>query len=532
MIKLSLFFFLYFISCLFALGQEHNTRIIPDPAFYEQTKGNYFLNDSTVILAAENDPTAILLRDQLQSRYKIQCRITLHYPPFHHFIALLSTISDERSSQEGYQLTVTRKGITIQGNGSAGIFYGVQSLLQLLPDTSATTVKLPCLRIIDTPRFSWRGMHLDCVRHFFTVQEVKRYLDMMSLYKLNTFHWHLTDEQGWRIEIKRYPRLTTIGSVRAQTLVGKLSKNKKYDGKPYGGYYTQEQIKEVVEYASKLHITIVPEIEMPGHSLAALAAHPELSCTGGPFKVGDTWGAYDDVFCPGKDTTFAFLQNVLDEVMDLFPGKYIHVGGDECSKRRWKECPDCNSRMTSHKLESLEQLQSYFIKRIGEHITLRGRKMIGWDEILDGGLAPNATVMSWRGIKGGIAAARQGHEVVMSPGKPCYFDHYQSRDRSKEPVAIGGYNPVDSVYLFEPVPAVLDVGQAQLILGVQGNLWTEYIKTFRHVEYMVMPRMCALAEVGWTAGGNSNLSGFRRRLKSQEALFIRMKINYAKHALN
>ncbi len=380
---------------------------------------------------------------------------------------------------------------------------------------------LPALSIYDRPQFRWRGAHLDICRHFFDKKFVMKYIDLLAKHKLNTFHWHLTEDQGWRIEIKKYPKLTQIGSKRKETIVDKHFNPYIGDGKAYGGYYTQEEIKEVVKYASDRFITIIPEIEMPGHSLAALASYPGLSCTGGPFEVMTRWGVSEDIYCAGKENVFTFLENVLDEVLDLFPSEYIHIGGDEAPKTRWKKCPDCQARIKAEGLKDENELQRYFITRIEKYLNSKGRKIIGWDEILEGGLAPNAAVMSWRGESGGIDAARQSHYVVMSPGKPLYFDHYQSLDKKKEPLAIGGYNPLDSVYLYHPVPQALEPEKQKYILGAQANLWTEYIATPQQVEYMAYPRLCALAETVWTGTHKPGLQNFRKRLQNRH--FSRLK---------
>lgn len=359
-------------------------------------------------------------------------------------------------------------------------------------------------------------MHLDVARHFFDVDFVKRYLDIMAYYKFNTFHWHLTEDQGWRIEIKKYPKLTELGAWRTEK-----------DGSRYGGFYTQEEIKEVVAYAKKLHITIIPEIEMPGHSRAALAAYPELSCTGKKQEIPNNWGVFKDIYCAGNDKTFEFIEDVLDEIIDLFPGSYIHIGGDEAPKDRWEECDKCQARMTKEGLGNEHELQSYFIKRIDAYLTSKGKKLIGWDEILEGGLAENATVMSWRGMSGGIAAARQGNQVVMTPGTHCYFDHYQA-DRAFEPKAIGGYTSLKKVYEFEPVPEDLFTEQKSLILGAQGNVWTEYMHTTDYVEYMILPRMLALSEVLWGKEDSKNWSAFQERLQDHFRLFEKKGYRYSK----
>jgi hexosaminidase len=370
-------------------------------------------------------------------------------------------------------------------------------------------------------------MHLDVCRHFFPASFVKRYIDLLAHYKFNTFHWHLTDDQGWRIEIKKYPKLTEIGAWRNGTMVGKYD-DKKYDTIRYGGFYTQAEIRSVVAYAQQRHITIVPEIEMPGHAVAAIAAYPYLSCSEKQIDVERGWGVFEDVFCP-KDSTFTFLENVLSEVMTLFPGKYIHIGGDECPKDSWKTCKHCQALIKKENLKDENGLQSYFIRRIEKFVNSKGKQIIGWDEILEGGLAPNASVMSWRGTEGGIAAARQKHFVVMSPGKPCYFDHYQSKETAKEPLAIGGYNPLDSVYAYDPMPKSLSDSERKYILGGQANLWTEYILTQKQVEYMVVPRLCALSEVLWTNKDKKNYPDFIKRLTQNSLLLDRMQVNYARH---
>lgn len=427
-----------------------------------------------------------------------------------------------------YEISVKYDLISVTGKNSAGLFHGVQTLLQLIK--TSKNGKIPALEIQDSPKFAWRGMHLDVCRHFFTVDEVKQYIDYLAMYKLNTFHWHLTDDQGWRIEIKKYPKLTQIGSERKESMIGAYVDNT-FDGKPYGPYfYTQEQIKEVVKYATERHITVVPEIEMPGHALAALAAYPELACTEGPFEVATKWGVFDDVFCP-KEETFTFLNNVLDEVMQLFPSEYIHIGGDECPKTRWKECAHCQDLIKKYNLKDEHGLQSYFIRKIEKHVNSRGRKIIGWDEILEGGLAPNAAVMSWTGIKGGTEAAKSGHFAVMTPGAYCYFDHYQG-DPQTEPNAFGGFTPLDKVYSYNPIPAELNNEQSKYILGVQANLWTEYILDFKQVQYMIFPRLLALSEVGWGTPKPENYKDFENRVVEHFKILDQKNINYAKSIYN
>ena len=426
---------------------------------------------------------------------------------------------------EWHTVHVSPHGITITAPTEEGLSRGSRTLIQLL-EQSRETGTLRCLTITDWPRFQWRGMHLDACRHFWSVEFTKKYIDLLARYKMNSFHWHLTEDQGWRIEIKKYPKLTEVGAWRSGSQVGPYSR-REYDSIPYGGFYTQEQIRDVVAYAAARHITVVPEIEMPGHALAALASYPHLGCTGGPYEVQKGWGVFDDVFCAGNDSVFTVLEDVLTEVMDLFPSELIHIGGDECPKERWKTCAKCQSRMRTYGLKDEHELQSYFIQRIEKFVNSKGRKIIGWDEILEGGLAPNAAVMSWRGTEGGVAAAKQKHNVVMSPGSHCYFDHYQG-DPANEPLAIGGFTTVQKVYSYEPVPEELTSEQGKYILGAQGNVWTEYILTPEHVEYMTVPRMLALAEVLWTPKERRDEKDFIQRLEQEFPRLEKMKVNASK----
>ncbi|WP_294215217.1 family 20 glycosylhydrolase [uncultured Chryseobacterium sp.] len=430
---------------------------------------------------------------------------------------------------ESYTLEITPDRIHILSFTDQGYFWALQTLIQLLEEHKADKT-IPAMKIQDQPELAWRGMHLDVCRHFFTVDEVKQYIDYLAMYKLNTFHWHLTDDQGWRIEIKKYPKLTQIGSKRKESMIGAYVDNT-FDGKPYGPYfYTQEQIREVVQYATDRHITVVPEIEMPGHALAALSAYPELACTKGPFEPATKWGVFDDVFCP-KEETFTFLENVLDEIIKLFPSAYIHIGGDECPKTRWKECAHCQELIKKYNLKDEHGLQSYFIRRIEKYVNSKGRKIIGWDEILEGGLAPNAAVMSWTGVNGGIEAAKTKHFAVMTPGAYCYFDHYQG-DPQTEPNAFGGYTPLDKVYSYHPIPEELNAEQARYIMGVQANLWTEYITDFKQVQYMIFPRIMALSEVAWGTSQPEKYKEFEGRVIHQFEKLDRMHVNYAKSIYN
>jgi hexosaminidase len=444
----------------------------------------------------------------------------------------------EALGPEGYDLSVSPQSVVVWAEKPQGFFYGVQTLLQLLPvevfsarPSPATRWTIPCLRLSDAPRYRWRGMMLDVSRHFFPKEFVLKFIDTLAMHKMNTFHWHLTDDQGWRIEIKRYPKLTEVGAWRVDREDkpwGEREAQKEDEKAAYGGFYTQEDIKDVIDYARSRFVTIIPEIEMPGHCAEALAAYPDLSCTGGPFTVppGSVWPPVY-VYCPGKETTFEFLQNVLAEVADLFPGPYIHVGGDEVDKRTWKACPQCQALMAAQGLKNEEELQSYFIRRIEKFLNSKNKRLLGWDEILQGGLAPNAAVMSWRGTQGGIDAARQGHDVVMSPTSHCYFDYYQGSP-DQEPPGIGGYLPLGKVYSFEPTPPDLTPDESRHILGVQANLWTEYIPTPEHAQYMVLPRMAALAEIGWTSRAGRNWEDFKARLDQQFRRYDQAGVNWAK----
>ena len=411
---------------------------------------------------------------------------------------------------------------------------------------------IPAVVIEDAPRYSYRGMHLDVGRHFFSKDFIKKYIDLMAMHKMNTFHWHLTEDQGWRIEIKKYPKLTTVGSTRFGSLIGlHHNSGNSNDETEYGGFYTQEDIKEIVKYATDRYIRVIPEIELPGHSSAAIAAYPNLSCfpneptivnkdvmskKGKEVQalvqakiVQETWGVFNDVYCAGKEETFAFLQDVLDEVITLFPSEYIHIGGDECPKKNWERCPNCQARIKNENLHDEHELQSYFIQRMEKYLNSKGKKIIGWDEILEGGLAPNATVMSWRGTKGGIEAAKQHHDVIMTPGHSCYFDHYQTKDKESEPLAIGGKTTVEDVYAYDPTPKELSPEDQKFILGAQGNVWTEYIGTTDYVEYMVLPRMTALSEVIWSSKESKQWEDFKKRLIKFRDRYDAMELNYAKH---
>jgi hexosaminidase len=421
---------------------------------------------------------------------------------------------------EGYYLNITPDSISIQAPQPVGHFYAIQTLLQLLPPqilrrkkVSGITWNIPCVQIKDYPRFQWRGAMLDVSRHFMPFTFIKKFIDLLSMHKLNTFHWHLTDDQGWRIEIKKYPKLTSVGARREETVVGhSREKPLQFDGKPHGGYYTQDTIQEIVKYAQERHITIVPEIEMPGHIQAAIAAYPELGNTSEVLKVRTTWGISKDILNVNENT-IRFMQDVLTEVMNLFPSKFIHIGGDEVDKEHWKQSMDAQARIKELGLKNEDELQSYFIKRIDSFLTENNRRLIGWDEILEGGLAPGATVMSWRDFEGGIQAAKAGHDVVMAPNQWTYLNYYQTEAKDSVPLAIGGYLPLEKVYAFEPIPEVLSPDEASHILGAQGQLWTEYIHNGKLVEYMAFPRLSALAEVVWTPPEVKDFLDYQERLR-------------------
>lgn len=430
---------------------------------------------------------------------------------------------DETFEDEAYELNISKSEIQIKGGSRKSLQYGMTSLLQIIRFHG---FPLPEVYIRDKPALRYRGMHLDVCRHFFSVKEVKKYLDYLAYYKYNHFHWHLTEDQGWRIEIKKYPKLQEIAAYRKETLIGHYSdKPHKFDDQKYGGYYTHDEIREIVAYASERHISVIPEIEMPGHALAALAAYPELGCGGGPYEVATKWGVFDDVFCP-TENTFRFLEGVIDEVIDLFPYEYIHIGGDECPKESWEKSAVCRDIMKKNGLKDTHELQSYFIKRMEQYINAKGRKIIGWDEILEGGLAPNATVMSWRGKEGGIQAAREKHDVIMTPGSHCYFDYYQS-ESPDEPVAIGGYTPLKKVYHWNPVSTELKEAEKKYIWGGQANVWTEYIKTFDHVEYMAYARGMAMSEALWHA--QKAYAEFLKKFVLHQEYWSGQGVNVANH---
>ena len=517
--------FVFLILWVVAISAQSTIPIIPNPKFLRFEKDTPFsITKQTLLIAPKGNLEVQYLKEIIQKKLGFDLAISA--------VALKSKNSIEltldsslKMDLEEYKININSDVIHIQAANSNGLFYGIQTLNQMIEYYAKESTQIPAITIVDQPKFKWRGMHLDVARHFFPKSDIKKYIDYLTLYKMNVFHWHLTDDQGWRIEIKKYPKLTSVGAFRKESMVGHYNEQR-FDGKPYGGFYTQEDIKEIVAYAQQRHITVVPEIEMPGHATAALAAYPEFSCTGAPFEVGTKWGVLDDVFCPNENT-LTFLKAVLDEVLPLFPSQYIHIGGDECPKTRWQHCAKCQALIKREGLKDEHELQSYFVSQIEKHINKKGKKIIGWDEILEGGLAPNAAVMSWRGTEGGIAAAKAKHFVVMSPGSHCYFDHYQGEQKT-EPLAIGGYTPLEMVYDFNPIPTELTTEESRYILGAQGNVWTEYMEDFAKVEYMAMPRMAALSEVLWGKDSTSNYSNFKDRLQLHFSLLDKMKVNYSK----
>jgi hexosaminidase len=534
---------------LFSSAQQ----IIPQPVSMRTMNGSFPITKTTVLIAkdAEDRKTAAFFNDYLQKIHGF--KLAVNKPASKNFIQF-NTLRFIKAPEhkEGYSLNVTKNSIIVNGNSYSGTFYGMQTLIQLLPvdnhkpQTTTYKLNIPLVAIEDYPKFDYRGMHLDVARHFFPVSFIKKYIDYLALHKMNYFHWHLTDDQGWRIEIKKYPNLTKVGAWRNGTIIGRYPGTGN-DNIRYGGFYTQEQVKEIVKYANDRRITVIPEIEMPGHSSTAIASYPWLSCfaneatvilshpsqisakeqaAGKKKLVQETWGVFEDVFCAGNDSTFRFLQDVMNEVFVLFPSQYIHVGGDECPKNNWKRCPKCQERMKTLGLKDEHELQSYFIQRMEKYLNSKGRTLIGWDEILEGGLAPNAWVMSWRGEKGGIDAANQDHNVIMTPEKPLYLDYSQSKN--EDSLVRGGYNPLEDVYAYDPLPKQLESSKAKFVEGAQANVWTEYMRNTRKVEYMVFPRMSALSEVLWSLKEKKDWKNFEKRLQTQFKRYDLWKINYSR----
>lgn len=520
-----LYFSLLFINSI--IGQSYSKAIcpvIPTPSVYQTTLGDFEILDKQILVDNTNLPTEIgnYFKSQLQNAFSIKANLQEK-----HGVIIFKKIKNV--PQHSYSINVA-EDIIITYSSDESCFYAVNTFLQLIEEKEENFIIHKCF-INDSPQFNWRGLHLDVSRHFFTVDEIKHFLDLMALYKFNTFHWHLTDDQGWRIEIKQFPKLTEIGAWRDSTVIGHYNDvPRTYEKKRVGGFYTQEQIKDIVDYASKRFISVVPEIEMPGHSRAALAAYPEYSCTGKQQPVPGLWGIFDDIYC-SKPETIDFLKKILDEVIPLFPSEYVHIGGDEAPKTRWHECPRCQKTMKDNNLKDEHELQSYFIRQIDSYLTSKGKKLVGWDEILEGGLSPNAVVMSWRGEEGGIEAAKQKHFVVMSPSGYCYFDHYQS-GKANEPIAIGGFLPLEKVYQFNPIPKGLTFEEGNYILGGQANLWTEYIGTMDKLEYMTFPRALAMSQALWCREQKPTYETFQSILLKYQFPFLdRYKVHYSKAVL-
>jgi hexosaminidase len=547
--NISLFLILIFLfaGCAEKSSQKLLPEIIPVPLQMEMKKGSFRISSSTKIFVNTTDEDVKGIAERLRHKLSLFAGKDLMLSPLsgkpgrNAILLNLDPALNGELEKEGYKLWVRGSGVEIKAASPAGLFYGVQTLYQMLPPEIfgdpeklagiSPELQVPCVEITDKPSFSWRGMHLDVSRHFFPKEFIKKYIDLIAFHKMNVFHWHLTDDNGWRIQIDRYPLLTEVAAWRADRKGIPWSEAKPQQAgeeATYGGFYTKDDIREIVAYAQQRFVTIIPEIEMPGHTSEVFAAYPEFSCSGKKITVQTaSYWPNNDIFCAGKDETFRFIENVLDEVMELFPAEYIHIGGDEADKTAWKTCRDCQSRIRKEGLSGEDELQSYFVKRIGKYLNDNGRRMIGWDEILEGGLAPDATVMSWRGYEGGIEAAKQGHQVVMCPGSHCYFDHYQSNP-DFQPPAIGGLTTLQKVYSFRPVPSELLPEERKMILGGQGNVWTEYISTPSHAEYMALPRMTALAEVLWSDVNKLEWIDFKERLQKQFKRFDQMDVNYFK----
>lgn len=529
-----------FSTCFYACSEKRTLNsdyeIIPKPLDVNcKGDASFLLKDGVAVIYPENNQkmqdNAEFLVDYVERQTGV--KLTSHAGmPVDGAICLTLDLSDDNA--EAYKLIVNDKRVCISGASEAGVFYGIQTLRKSLPVAQDINVNLSAVEIYDKPRFAYRGAMLDVARHFYTVDEVKTFIDMLALHNINRFHWHLTDDQGWRIEIKKYPKLMSVASERKETVVGRWYSGI-YDGKPYGRYYTQDELRDVIDYAAKRHITIIPEVDLPGHMQAALTAYPELGCTGGPYEVRTIWGVSQDVLCVENDFTLQFVKDVLSEVADIFPSEYIHIGGDECPKVRWEKCPKCQERIKSLGLKSdakhtkEQRLQSYMIQEAAKYLKEKGKRIIGWTEILEGGLVPDATLISWIGESGGIEAAHQHHDVIMTPNTYLYFDYYQSKKVEDEPLAIGGYLPIEKTYNYEPMPKELTEEEQQYIKGVQANLWTEYIPVFSQVQYMVLPRLGAAAEVQWTDPSKKDYKDFLRRVPHLVAVYDCYGWNYATH---
>ena len=524
-------------ACSQAGHEEADTvSIIPQPRYVQMDEGTFRIDKDTKIFLDEPVEEYMRIAGFLNERLLAAAGFSLEITDEMTADGNVIFFMNAGLPSEAYGIHVEPDRIVIDYGDGAGAFYALQTIFQLLPeeifaDSRQRGVKweIPCLAMEDAPRFKYRGMHLDVCLHYFDVDFLKKYIDIMALHKVNRFHWHLTEDQGWRLEIKKYPLLTEKGPWRKETVVGSLNSGV-YDGTPYGGYYSQEQVRDLVQYAAERYVTIIPEIELPGHALAAIACYPELSCgLEDHYETATKWGVFKQVYCP-KETTFEFLEDVFDEVFELFPSEVVHIGGDECPKASWKACPHCQALIRKLGLKDEYELQSWFVTRMEKYINSKGREIIGWDEILQGGLAPNAKVMSWLGEEGGIQAARQHHEVVMAPHQKYYLDYWQA-DPDSEPLAMGGPTTLKTMYEYEPVPEVLTPEEARYIIGVEGCVWTEYMDSPERVEYMAWPRMCAIAETGWTQTGK-DWDGFTRRLETHLGRLDRLDVGYCKAFFN
>ncbi|WP_026292446.1 beta-N-acetylhexosaminidase [Hoylesella loescheii] len=518
------------LSMLSAHAADANYNVVPLPKSVVMAKGLPFnLTNATTIVYEGTNPemkrNARFLSEYIQQASGIKTAVLDKRDK--KAAAIVLTIDPKVAGAEAYRLSVNNKQVTIAASTPAGVFYGIQTLRKSLPvQTTGEAITLPAVTVADAPRFGYRGMMLDCARHFFPLSFVKKFIDILAMHNMNVFHWHLTEDQGWRLEIKSHPELTAKSSMRSGTVIGHNATVD--DSIPHGGFYTQQEAREIVEYARQRHITVIPEIDMPGHMLAALAAYPELGCTGGPYEVGHRWGVYKDVLCLGKESTYKFVQDVIDEVVDIFPAKYFHIGGDESPTVMWEKCPKCLQKAKDENTD-IKHLQQYFTNRVEKYLNGKGKSIIGWDEILEGKINQSATIMSWRGVEPGLKAAKQGHDVIMTPSSHVYFDHYQAKDTKHEPDAIGGCSPVEKVYSYEPLPDTLSAEAKNRIKGVQANLWTEYIPFTTQAEYMVLPRMAALAEVQWTPVAKKNFDDFSKRALRLSDLYDRYGYQYARH---
>lgn len=531
-----------FLTCLTAVGATEKAdfaKVVPAPdkISYNAKGGDFTLSASTVINYtagnADMERNATFLAQYVKDMTKLELGKQAAKGKAKTGISLVLN-AKAKLAPEAYEIVVDKRGVTVTGATAAGVFYGVQAIRKSLPVLqSAESVELPAAKVEASPRFAYRGMMLDCARHFFPAKFVKKYIDLIALHNMNRLHWHISDDQGWRFSVPGYPRLAEVGSKRAQTVTGHNSELE--DGVPYGGYYTDDEIRDIVKYAAERYVTIVPEVDMPGHMMAALAAYPELGCTGGPYKTGEFWGVYRDILCAGNEKVYTFIEKTLDHICDLFPGQYIHIGGDESPRVRWEKCPKCQAKIAEQGLTDKDgmskeaRLQGYFAKRVQKYLEAKGRKIIGWDELLGCDVDTTATIMSWRGAEPGAQGAKLGHDVIMSPNNALYFDHYQSKDTGSEPPAIGGFSDVANVYNLEPVPAELAPSVKAHIKGVQANVWTEYIPYTNQVEYMVLPRMAALSEVQWLQPSEKNFEAFKKRVDSLRHIYELYGYNYAHH---